>query len=117
MNTNSAQAKIEHELTVTDRSFGTEVLAGTQLVLVDLWAPWCGPCRMIAPMVNELTAEYAGRAKVVKLNVDENTETVARFGVASIPTLLIFKNGQLVDRVVGFTSKKTLTAKLDAHLN
>jgi thioredoxin 1 len=107
----------ENELMVTDQSFNSEVLAGAQSVLVDLWAPWCGPCRMIAPVVNELAAEYAGRAKVVKLNVDENPETAARFGVASIPTLLIFKNGQLVDRVVGFTSKKTLADKLDAQLN
>jgi thioredoxin 1 len=108
---------IQNELTVTDESFSSEVLAGAQPVLVDLWAPWCGPCRMIAPVVNELAAEYAGRAKVVKLNVDENPETAALFGVASIPTLLIFKNGQLVDRVVGFTSKKTLAGKLDAQLS
>src|SRR5271169_5813488 len=98
----------ENELMVTDQSFSSEVLAGAQPVLVDLWAPWCGPCRMIAPVVNELAAEYAGRAKVVKLNVDENPETAARFRVSSIPTLLIFKNGRLVDRVTGFTSKKTL---------
>jgi thioredoxin 1 len=107
----------ENELTVTDQSFNREVLAGAQPVLVDLWAPWCGPCRMIAPLVNELAAEYAGRAKVKKLNVDENPQTAARFGVASVPTLLIFKNGRLVDRVVGFTYKKTLSDKLNAQLN
>jgi thioredoxin 1 len=102
---------------VTDQPFNSEELAGAQPVLVDLWAPWCGPCRMIAPVVNELAAVYAGRAKVAKLNVDENPETAARFEVSSIPTLLIFKNGRLVDRVVDFTSKITLAGKLDAQLN
>jgi thioredoxin 1 len=107
----------ENELVVTYQFFDSEVLAVQQPVLVDLWAAWCGPCRMIAPLVHELAVEYAGRAKVVKLDVDNNPETAARFGIASIPTLLIFKNGRLVDRVVGFTSKKTLAGKLDAQLN
>ncbi len=115
MNTNIETT--EHELTVTDQSFDREVLAGQQPVLVDLWAAWCGPCRMIAPLVHELAAEYAGRAKVMKLNVDENPNTAARFGIASIPTLLIFKNGQLVDRVVGAVSKKALAGRLAAQLN
>jgi thioredoxin 1 len=115
MNTNIETTK--HELTVTDQSFDREVLAGQQPVLVDLWAAWCGPCRMIVPLVHELAAEYAGRAKVAKLNVDENPETAARFGIASIPTLLIFKNGQLVDRVVGAVSKKALAGRLNAQLN
>jgi thioredoxin 1 len=115
MNTNIETT--EHELTVTDQSFDREVLAGQQPVLVDLWAAWCGPCRMIAPLVHELAAEYAGRAKVAKLNVDENPETAARFGIASIPTLLIFKNGQLVDRIVGAVSKKALVSRLNAQLN
>jgi thioredoxin 1 len=114
---NSSFEAPENELMVTDQSFNSEVLAEAQPVLVDLWAPWCGPCRMIAPVVNELAAEYIGRAKVVKLNVDDNPETTARFGVASIPTLLIFKKGQLVDRMTGYTSKKTLAGKLDAQLN
>ena len=86
-------------------------------VLVDLWNTWCGPCRMIAPVIHELAQEYAGRARVVKLNVGENPETAARFSVASIPTLLIFKNGRLVDRITGFTSEKTVTARPDAQLN
>jgi thioredoxin 1 len=115
MNANLETA--ESELTVTDQSFDREVLAAGETVLVDLWAAWCGPCRMIAPVIHELAVEYAGRAKVVKVDVDANPGTAARFDVASIPTLLIFKNGRLVDRVVGFTSKKILAGKLDAQLN
>jgi thioredoxin 1 len=115
MNTNFEAP--ENELVVTDQSFDNKVLAVQQPVLLDLWAAWCGPCRMIAPLVNELAVEYAGRAKVVKLEVDDNPETVARFGIASIPTLLIFKNGWLMDCVVGFTTKKILAGKLDAQLN
>ncbi len=107
----------ESDLAVTDTSFASEVTAAEQPVLVDLWAAWCGPCRMIAPAIHELATEFAGRVKLVKLNVDENPETAARFGVSSIPTLLIFKNGRVGDRITGFTSKKTLAAKLDAQLN
>jgi thioredoxin 1 len=105
------------DLAVTDASFASDVLAVEQPVLVDLWAAWCGPCRMIAPLVHELATEFAGRAKVVKLNVDENPETATRFEISSIPTLLIFKNGRLVDRITGFTSKKTLATRLEAQLN
>jgi thioredoxin 1 len=115
MNTNFKNQ--ENVLAVTDASFASEVTAAEQPILVDLWAAWCGPCRMIAPAIHELATEYAGRARVVKLNVDENPETTTRFGVSSIPTLLIFKNGQVVDRITGFTSKKNLAAKLDAQLN
>jgi thioredoxin 1 len=105
------------ELAVTDASFASDVLAVEQPVLVDLWAAWRGPCRMIAPLVHELATEFAGRANVVKLNVDENPETASRFEISSIPTLLIFKNGRLVDRITGFTSKKTLATRLEAQLN
>jgi thioredoxin 1 len=105
------------DLTVTDNTFTTHVLANAEPVLVDFWAPWCGPCRMIAPQIHELATEYGGRAKIVKLNVDENPETAARYNITGIPTLLIFKNGQVVDRVVGAVSKKTLATKLEAQLN
>ena len=117
MNTNLKTPTTDVELNVTDSSFTQDVLTTEQPVLVDFWAPWCGPCRMIAPQVHELAVAYAGRAKVAKVNVDENPVTAARFGISSIPTLLIFKNGEVVDRVVGFTSGKSLAAKLETHLN
>ena len=107
----------ENELAATDQSFNEAVFTGQQPVLVDLWAPWCGPCRMIAPLIHELAIEYADRVKVVKVNVDENPETAARFGVSSIPTLLIFKDGQVVDRIVGLATRRMLTNRLDAQLN
>lgn len=117
MTTNLKNQESKSDLAVTDASFASDVLAVEQPVLVDLWAAWCGPCRMIAPLVHELANEFAGRAKVVKLNVDENPETAARFEISSIPTLLIFKKGRLVDRITGFTSKKSLAARLEAQLN
>ena len=104
-------------LEVSDESFVQHVLQATEPVLVDFWAAWCGPCRMIAPVIEELAGDYAGRAKVVKLDVDANPETTARYNITSLPTVLIFKNGQVAEKVVGVTSKKFLAAKLDAHLN
>ncbi len=98
----------------SDLTFSPDVLESQQPVLVDFWAPWCGPCRMIAPAIEELGREFAGRARVAKLNVDENQETAARYGIASIPTLLIFKSGRVVDQIVGATSKKAISNKLNA---
>jgi thioredoxin 1 len=98
---------------ITDASFKTEVANG--VTLVDFWAPWCGPCKMIAPVLDELSEEIAGQAKVAKVNVDENGESAGTFGVMSIPTLILFKDGQPVDKVVGFQSKEALKNLISRH--
>ncbi len=99
---------------VTDATFAREVLqAGQTPVLVDCWAAWCGPCRMIAPVLDELAAESRGRYVITKLNVDENPQTAARFQIRSIPTLLIFKNGQLVDTIIGVQPKQAIAQRLE----
>lgn len=98
----------------TDQSFQAETSEG--VVLVDFWAPWCGPCKMIAPVLEELDTEFAGKAKIVKVDVDNNQETAGKFGVMSIPTLLVFKNGQMVDQTVGFQPKEALAELLNKHL-
>jgi thioredoxin 1 len=100
---------------VTDGNFEQEVEKSTGLAVVDFWATWCGPCRMIAPMLDELAKEYDGRAKVLKLDVDSNVRTAARFQVRSIPTILFFKDGKLVDQVIGAVPKPTLVAKFEQH--
>jgi thioredoxin len=103
-------------VTVTDASFAGEVLGGRLPVLLDCWAEWCGPCRMIAPALEELAAESQGRYVVAKLNVDENPQTSAQFNIRSIPTLLIFKHGRLVERIVGAQPKQAIAARLSAHV-
>lgn len=100
------------EVTLTEKSFDAEVLQAEVPVLVDFWAPWCGPCRMLAPAVEQIAEEYAGRAKVCKVNVDDEPALAGRFGIASIPTVLVFKNGQLTDQVVGLRPKAELEALL-----
>ena len=98
---------------ITDRSFEREVLQTRgRPVLVDCWAPWCGPCRMIAPVLDQLAAESQGRYRITKLNVDENPQTAAQFKIASIPTLLIFRDGKLVDRIIGVQPKQTIVERL-----
>ncbi|MDN5364251.1 MAG: thioredoxin 1 [Eubacteriales bacterium] len=97
-------------------TFNTEISNSQVPVLVDFWAEWCGPCRMIAPVVEELANEYAGRLKVAKLNVDENRNTAIQYGVMSIPTLILFKNGQPVERIVGFRPFSDLKSVIDKHL-
>ena len=101
---------------VTDSSFKTDVLESEVPVLVDFWAPWCGPCRMVAPVVDEIAEQYAGQIKVVKLNTDENPNTASQYGIRSIPTLMIFKGGQRVDMVVGAVPRTTLASTLEEYL-
>ena len=93
---------------VSDANFGEEVLASKEPVLVDFWAEWCGPCRAIAPVLEELSSELQGKVKIVKLNVDENPATASKYGIMSIPTLMIFKNGELAARQVGAAPKQKL---------
>ncbi len=103
-------------ITITDDSFQSEVVESTIPVLVDFWAVWCGPCRMVAPIVDELAVEYEGRVKVGKVDVDSEQKIASDFGIRSIPTLLIFKNGELADQIVGAVPKKQLVDKLEAVL-
>ncbi|HEY1603080.1 MAG TPA: thioredoxin [Pirellulales bacterium] len=98
----------------TDGNFQDEVLGSQDPVLVDFWAPWCGPCRMIAPLVEELAQEYKGTVKIGKINIDDSPSAATQFGVSSIPTLMIFKGGEVVDRFVGVQPKSRLQAALDA---
>ncbi|MEK0417132.1 MAG: hypothetical protein RI949_1138 [Pseudomonadota bacterium] len=101
---------------VTDDSFESDVLKSSQPVLVDYWAEWCGPCKMIAPILDELSQSYAGRLTVAKMNVDENQTVPAKLGIRGIPTLMIFKGGELVATKVGALPKAQLTAFIDSHL-
>lgn len=101
---------------VSDDSFEEEVLKSPTPVLVDYWAEWCGPCKMIAPVLEEIAKEYAGRLKVTKLNIDENPATPPRYGIRGIPTLMLFKNGQVEATKVGAVSKSQLTAFIDGNL-
>jgi len=101
---------------VTDLNFEEVVLKSDKPVLVDFWAEWCGPCRMVAPVVAELAEEYKNRAVVAKVNVDNNPETSVKFGIRNIPTILFFKGGEVVDKQVGAVPKNTLAAKIDAIL-
>lgn len=104
------------ELILTDQSFDNEVLQSKEPVLVDFWAPWCAPCRLIGPVIDELAKEYEGKLKVGKLNVDENNKTAARYNVMSIPTLLIFKKGEIVKTIIGAQSKERFKQQINEAL-
>ena len=104
------------EITFTDANFDAEVMKHNGTVLVDFFAPWCGPCKMMAPVIEKLAEEYDGKVKIGKLDVDENGETAMKYEVQSIPTLIIFKNGEVVDKLIGFQSEEALKSKLDSQI-
>ncbi len=106
----------QYTLTFTDANFDTEVLKADVPVLVDFWAEWCGPCRMMSPTIDAIAAEYAGKVKVGKLNVDENGAAAMRYGIRGIPTLLLFKNGNVVEQRVGAIGKTDVQRMIDPHL-
>jgi len=101
---------------VSDNEWDAEVLTSDTPVLVDFWAPWCGPCKMVAPVVDELAEEYDGKVKFVKLNTDDNIETASKYGIRSIPTIMVFKGGEAVEHVVGFRPKSELKKSLEKAL-
>ncbi|MHB1146579.1 MAG: thioredoxin [Lutibacter sp.] len=101
---------------VTDATFDEVVLKSDKPVMVDFWAAWCGPCRMVAPIMEQLTTEYAGKAVIAKVDVDSNQKFAAEYGVRNIPTVLVFKNGEVVEKQVGVAPKATYSQKIDAHL-
>jgi thioredoxin 1 len=102
-------------VTVTDQNFETEIAGASGLSMVDFWAAWCGPCRMVAPIVEQLATEHAGKIKVGKVDVDANQQTAAKFNIRSIPSILFFKDGKLVDTVVGAVPKPALEKKIEEH--
>ena len=101
---------------VTDQSFEEEVIKASMPVLLDLWAPWCGPCRMVAPVIEKLSEEYDGKFKFCRLNVDENPQTATRYRVMSIPTLIFFKDGEAMDTVIGAVPERTIQPKIEGFL-
>ena len=107
---------MSHEITLNDDNFKKEVLESDKPVLVDFWASWCAPCLMIAPVVEELAGEYEGKAKVGKVNTEDNATITGQYGIISIPTLIIFKEGKPVDQIIGVVSKDVIKKKLDAVL-
>ncbi|HEY6232091.1 MAG TPA: thioredoxin [Pyrinomonadaceae bacterium] len=104
-------------LVLTDSTFQSAIMNSDRPILVDAWAPWCGPCRMVAPIMEQLAAEANGRYRIAKLNVDENPRTASQFQIQSIPTMLVFKNGNLVDRIVGAQPKPAIAARLLSHVS
>jgi thioredoxin 1 len=106
----------ENVTVITKNNFEQEVLNSDKAVLVDFWAPWCGPCRAVGPIIDELAGEYEGKMKISKLNVDDEGEIAAKFRVMSIPTIMVFKNGEVVEKVIGAKSKSELASLIDRHI-
>jgi thioredoxin 1 len=107
---------MSHPVAISDNSFQSEVVDASKPVLVDFWAEWCGPCRMIAPILESMVDEYSDSLKIVKLDVDANPQTMMKFGVQSIPTLILFKNGEPVERIIGYMPKERLLGKVRPHI-
>jgi thioredoxin 1 len=105
-----------HPVAISDTSFQSEVIDSDRPVLVDFWAEWCGPCKMIAPVLENIASDYSDSLKIAKLDVDHNPQTSMKFGVMSIPTLLLFKNGEVVEKLIGFMPKERLLGKIKPHL-
>lgn len=103
-------------ITLTSANFDQEVINSSQAVLVDFWAPWCGPCRAVGPLIDELAEEYDGKAKIAKLNVDDEGELAAKYKIMSIPTIMIFKKGEVVEKLLGARSKSELSELIDKHM-
>ena len=114
--TNGHSNAAAQPITITDATFQSEVLNSRGVVLLDCWAPWCGPCRMIGPIMEQLAAESNGRYRIAKLNVDENPQTASQFQIQSIPTMLIFKDGKLIDRLIGAQPKQAIVQRLNQAL-
>jgi thioredoxin 1 len=102
--------------TATDQNFTSSILESDKVALVDFWAAWCGPCMMLGPVIDELAGEYEGKAIIAKVNVDENPQTASQYGIRSIPTMLVIKNGQVVDQMVGAMPKNMIAKKIDEHI-
>ena len=110
-------ANSKNVLTATDANLETEVMKNTEVTLIDFWAEWCGPCKALGPTIDSLADQYAGRVKVYKLNVDENPDAALRFKIRGIPTVIMLKNGQVIDQLVGNQSKDSFVAAIDRHLS